>query len=120
MIPKALIDDRHPEVRAQRASKDERPPTGEYGPSPFEALASLGHLRVTVRVGHARGRWYEPVRRTSFAALDRLADRADYAVIGPMDGRTPVPDATTIRTPPSATSWLDFLRDDCIYAGPAF
>ena len=26
--------------------------------------------------------------------LDRLAERADYAVIGPMDGRTPVPDAT--------------------------
>ena len=89
MIPKALIDDRHPEVRAQRASKDERPRLATR-PSPFEALASLGHLRVTVRVGHARGRWYEPVRRTSFAALDRLAERADYAVIGPMDGRTPV------------------------------
>jgi len=45
---------RHPEVPAHpisdlseighfaRASKDDRP-----GPSPFEALASLGHLRVT-------------------------------------------------------------------------
>ncbi len=36
--------------------------------------------------------------------LDRLADRADYAVIGPMDGRTRVANASTIRTPPSATS----------------
>src|SRR5215510_1612893 len=35
---------RHPEVAGakRRPSKDDRP-----GPSPFEALASLGHLRVT-------------------------------------------------------------------------
>jgi hypothetical protein len=43
------FSDRHPEARAQRASKDERPPNSRRhtGPSPFEALASLGHLRVT-------------------------------------------------------------------------
>src|ERR1700751_1978845 len=35
---------RHPEVRAKRASKDERP-----GPSPFEAVASRGPLRGTER-----------------------------------------------------------------------
>src|SRR5262245_17785145 len=54
---------RHPEVRAPhaslrslrklgcvRASKDERPQlAARYGPSPFEALASLEHLRVTVK-----------------------------------------------------------------------
>ncbi len=34
---------RHPEVRAKRASKDERPPW----PSPFEGRATHDHLRVT-------------------------------------------------------------------------
>jgi hypothetical protein len=42
---------RHPEVRAKRASKDERPGTCEYAaaqqPSPFEARATREHLRVT-------------------------------------------------------------------------
>ena len=50
------ISDRHPEARAQRASKDERPQDSRRhtGPSPFEALASLGHLRVTVSMSVAR------------------------------------------------------------------
>jgi hypothetical protein len=41
------IDDlnRHPEVRAKRASKDDSPE--EFGPSPFEARASRGRLKVT-------------------------------------------------------------------------
>ena len=52
--------------------------------------------------------------------LDRLAERADYAVIGPMDGRTPVPDAT-IR-PYAAICHLvaDFLRDQRTYVRTGF
>ncbi len=38
---------RHPEVRAERASKDDRATDPE--PSPFEGRASRGRLRVTVR-----------------------------------------------------------------------
>lgn len=53
-------------------------------------------------------------------ALDRLADRADYAVIGPMDGRTSVPDAT-IR-PYAAICHLlpEFRGDRRIYARSGF
>src|SRR5882724_5204128 len=40
-----VIFSRHPEARAKRASKDERP-----GPSPFEGRAAHGHLRVTDHV----------------------------------------------------------------------
>src|SRR5438045_4407386 len=45
VIPASTIIDRHPEVPAQRASKDERPLLGP--PPPFEARATRGHLRVT-------------------------------------------------------------------------
>ncbi len=38
---------RHPEARAQRASKDARPILLEYWPSPFEGRAAHGHLRMT-------------------------------------------------------------------------
>jgi hypothetical protein len=40
MLHTALI--RHPEVRAKRASKGDGP-----GRASFEALAALGHLRMT-------------------------------------------------------------------------
>src|SRR3981189_2842883 len=47
--PADLNDDRHPEVRAKRASKDDRP-----GPSPFEGRALRGLLRVTGRTRNLR------------------------------------------------------------------
>ena len=57
-----------------------------------------------------------PFEERPSLALDRLADRADYAVIGPMDGRTRVANATT--HPYAAICYLEpDFRDDYIYAG---
>ena len=43
-----ILYDRHPEVRAKRASKGDGPGLPAAGTASFEALAALGHLRMTV------------------------------------------------------------------------
>jgi hypothetical protein len=54
----------------KRASKDERPAAcGGSGPSPFEALASLGHLRVTVTTECAR---HDTMRRHDAVLHDEV------------------------------------------------
>ena len=60
-----------------------------------------------------------PFEERPSLALDRLADRADYAVIGPMDGRTRVRTRGHVRTPPSAISSLTF-RDRLHLRGTGF
>jgi len=60
-----------------------------------------------------------PFEERPSLALDRLADRADYAVIGPMDGRTRVANART--HPYAAICYLEpDFRDDYIYAASGF
>src|SRR5215813_15464833 len=59
----AVIQIRHPEARAKRASKGDGP-----GRSSFEGLASLGHLRMTV-IG-----WF-PLPRTKHPLCAHLEPR---------------------------------------------